>query len=232
MLLYKDPTIIRVNPDRPNIFIEKLVRPPNITKIKKSDAIIEPLCEELKEKKLNFPVTVVYVESLECLGYFYQYINCELKDSQYIGEAIPENRIFAQFHKDYTETMKNHIISELKSENPKLRLIFATVALGMGLDARCITRIIHCRPPTTLEKYLQEIGRAGRSGQPCTATLYYNNNDIAHNRKGLSDAVVKFCKNNDTCLRLHILKYFGFEEMLFVGPADKCCSNCRVQRLT
>ena len=40
----------------------------------------------------------------------------------------------------------------------------ATVALGMDLNAPYIQRIIHCRPPTTMEKYMQEIGRAGRNG--------------------------------------------------------------------
>ena len=58
----------------------------------------------------DFPVTIIYVESLEALGYFYQFLNYELKDQQFVGEAIPENRIFAQYHKDYTETMKQHII--------------------------------------------------------------------------------------------------------------------------
>lgn len=116
-------------------------------------------------------MTIVYVENLEFLGYFYQYLKSELNDNQYKGEHVTENRIFAQFHKDYTEAMKIHVITELKNENPTLRLIFATVALGMGLDARCITRIMHCRPPTTIEKYLQEILRAGRTGDKCTAVL-------------------------------------------------------------
>lgn len=46
--------------------------------------------------------------------------------------------------------MKTHVITELKKENPTLLLVFVTVALGMGLDARGITRIKHCKPPTTL----------------------------------------------------------------------------------
>lgn len=193
--------------------------------MKKLDAIIRPLCEEMKEKRENFPVTIVYVENLESLGYFYQYLKSEMKEYQYMGEPKPENRIFAQFHKDYTEAMKCHIISELKKENPTLRLVFATVALGIGLDARCITRIVHCRPPTTMEKYLQEIGRAGRSGAKCIALLYFNNNDIAKNRKGLSEEVIEYCKNFETYLRLQLLKYFGFKENLYQGPQEGCCSN-------
>lgn len=115
--------------------------PPNNDKVKKLDTIIEPLCKELKEKKEHFPVTIVYVENLESLGYFYKRVKSELNDNQYPGKHVPENR---QFHKDYTEAMKTYVITELKKENPTLRLIFATVALGMGLDARCNTGIIHC----------------------------------------------------------------------------------------
>jgi hypothetical protein len=71
--------------------------------------------------------------------------------AQFVGEAIPENRIFAQYHKDYTQAIKQHIISELIREVPKVPLTLATVALGMGIDAPSIIRIIHVRPPTTLE---------------------------------------------------------------------------------
>lgn len=47
--------------------------------------------------------------------------------------------------------MKTHVITELKKENSTLLLVFVTVALGMGLDARGITRIKHCQPPTKLK---------------------------------------------------------------------------------
>ncbi|XP_076108871.1 ATP-dependent DNA helicase Q1-like [Mytilus galloprovincialis] len=227
ILQYINPTIIKVNPDRPNLFLEIKTRLSNLQKFSKYDDIVVPLAQELKTKREKFPLTIVYVESLEALGYFYQFINYELKEEQYIGEAIPENRIFGQFHKDYTSQMKQHILFELRKEEPKLRLVLATVALGMGLDAPAITRIIHCRPPTTLEKYFQEVGRAGRKGQKAEALMYYNNNDLAKNRKGLSDAMVQYCKTKDKCLRLQLLQYFGFNETKFNGPMYECCSYCR-----
>ena len=226
-LCYSNPVVIKVNPDRPNIFIEVQTRPPNIRKFEKFDSIVAPLAHELHDKLLDFPSTLVYVESLEALGYFYQYISTTLKSKQYVGEHIPENRIFAQFHKDYTQAMKHHIITELKKESSKIRLVLATVALGMGVDCPNIVRVIHCRPPTTIEKYFQEIGRGGRSGQKCSAVMYFNNSDICASRKGLSGAMVDFCKNSDSCLRHHILRYFGFDEKVFSGPISECCSNCR-----
>lgn len=178
-------------------------------------------------KRESFPLTIIYVESLEQLGYFYQYISFILKDSQFVGDRIPENRIFAQFHKDYTHDMKQHIVQELTKETPRIRLVLATVALGMGLNAPSIEKIIHCRPPTTLEEYMQEIGRAGRKGQTSNAVLYYNNSDIAKSRKGMSEYMIKFCRNDTTCLRLELVKYFGFTSVLFAGEKDRCCSNCR-----
>lgn len=57
------------------------------------------------------------------------------------------------------------------------------VALGMGQDAKCITRIKHCKPPTTLKLCLQEIGRARRTGYKCTALLYFKKNDIVLKQK-------------------------------------------------
>lgn len=48
--------------------------------------------------------------------------------------------------------MKAHIVSQLRKETPTLKLIFATVSLGMGLDAPdvLVSRVIHFQPPRTL----------------------------------------------------------------------------------
>ncbi|XP_033725221.1 Werner syndrome ATP-dependent helicase homolog [Pecten maximus] len=162
----KNPLVISENVDRPKIFIDFRTRLPNFHKFDKFDDLIQPVATELLEKGVHFPVTIMYVESLEALSYFYQFLSYKLKGASYDGEEIPQNRIYAQYHKDYAESMKKITIQELTKETPKVRLVLATVALGMGLNAPSVSRIIHCRPPTTLEKYLQEIGRAGRVGQP------------------------------------------------------------------
>ena len=73
-LLYEDCATVIVNPDRPNIYLEKLPSPPNIRKYDKYYNLIKPLSDRMAEKLCEFPVKIVYVESLEALGYYYQYL--------------------------------------------------------------------------------------------------------------------------------------------------------------
>ena len=75
--------------------------------------------------------------------------------------------------------MKDQILTELASPTSKVRVIFATIAMGMGVDIPSIGYIIHVGPPRTVREYFQETGRAGRDGKLSTAVLYYNNRDIA-----------------------------------------------------
>ena len=53
-------------------------------------------------------------------------------------------------------------------------VLCATVAYGMGVDHGSIRTVIHDAYPETLEHYAQQIGRAGRDGNPSECILLHN----------------------------------------------------------
>ena len=64
----------------------------------------------------------------------------------------------------------------------RAQTIVATNAFGMGVDRPDVRAVLHAGPPTSVDQYFQEVGRAARDGEPGRAELFFRLEDFALGR--------------------------------------------------
>lgn len=115
-------------------------------------------------------------------------------------------------------------------------IVCATIAFGMGIDKADVRFVFHADLPGSLDAYYQEIGRAGRDGDPAVAHMVFGAQDINLRRRFIDQefedeerrrreharlsALVSYCEAPD-CRRQTILAYFG-EDSRPCGNCDLC----------
>ena len=163
-----EPVVVAVSPERPNVKLS--VESPN------ADDFIRQVSEQLKEKRLSYPKTIIFCNNYSDVSKLYAYI------FQFLGANVTEPpgypnvlkyRLLTMFSRASTTDMKEKVIAAFCSTNIVLRIVIATNAFSMGLDCPDIHQIIHWGPPSDFEQYVQEIGRAGRDGYASEAVLMY-----------------------------------------------------------
>lgn len=223
----RDVITIEANPNRENIYYSVLRR--GNKGEDKLFNIIKPLALELKEKLITTPLTIVY-SNLETCGECYCFFEHELGKNQFYPVRSPtlfSNRLFAQYHSQYPEDYRNSLVKGLISGTSVARVLFVTVAFGVGVDVSNVQRVIHIGIPYTMEEFFQETGRAGRNGKQAESMLYFNSYDISRGKKALQNVMRQYA-TTETCRREVILHHFG--ALLTRPDSDQrhiCCDNCK-----
>ncbi len=89
---------------------------------------------------------------------------CALLERRRLGPA-------RYFHGKTPTDDRKEILREFRGN--QVRVIVATNAFGLGVDKPDVRWILHFSMPDSIDRYYQEIGRAGRDGERCEAVLYY-----------------------------------------------------------
>jgi ATP-dependent DNA helicase RecQ len=121
-------------------------------------------------------------------------------------------------------------------------VVAATNAFGMGIDRPDIRAVIHLAAPGSIEAYYQEVGRAGRDGQPAHGLLIAGSSDFWLRRRFVEHAADGSARVDElvergwslfldlmryveagSCRHDFILSYFGDEQETLGG-----CGHCDV----
>ncbi|MDZ4821105.1 MAG: ATP-dependent DNA helicase RecQ [Planctomycetota bacterium] len=122
------------------------------------------------------------------------------KTAEELAVWLREENISARAYHAGLEDEERTSVQEwfLASQNG---IVVATIAFGMGIDKANIRYVYHYNPPKSLENFAQEIGRAGRDGEPaiCQSFLCYGDlkvlEEFAKRDTPTESAVASFVKD-------------------------------------
>lgn len=94
------------------------------------------------------------------------------KQAEALAEELSRSIRAAAYHAGLDTETRERVQKAFQAG--ELEVVVATIAFGMGIDKADIRTVIHAGLPATVEGYYQEIGRAGRDGQPSRTILMHS----------------------------------------------------------
>ncbi len=202
-------------------FVASFARPELILSAERKRGGVEKRVVELVTKRLGRS-GVVYAGSRE---------KTETLAEALRGAGVPALAYHAGLDKRLrTERLEDFLQAEAA-------VMVATIAFGMGVDKPDVRFVIHADAPASIEAYWQEIGRAGRDGEPAEGITLYGAADMSWALRRIGerdvDPEVKQAQTRKVrqlyalldgagCRAATVRRYFGEEGVEPCGQCDLC----------
>ncbi len=162
----RDPKIVVRGFDRPNIHlaVERFA-----TSEEKRAALVDAVAEAT-------PPGIVYVATR--------------RSAEEVAAGLADRGVAAApYHAGLAASVRR--VTEARFSESELGVVVATTAFGMGIDTANVRFVYHHDVADSLDSYYQEIGRAGRDGEPASALLFHRPEDLGLRRYFASGARVE-----------------------------------------
>jgi len=149
-----DPLVVRTGIERPNLFL--------------STHTIERFEDKV-------PLLAERIAALDGAGIVYSTL---IRDLERLRDDLRRRGIHSLVYHGKLSARERRAMQERFMDSER-EVVLATNAFGMGVDKADIRFVLHAQLPGTLEAWTQEVGRAGRDGEPSFCELLYFAEDVA-----------------------------------------------------
>jgi ATP-dependent DNA helicase RecQ len=162
-----DPAVVVRGFDRPNIHlaVERFEE-----EHPKREAVVDEAAEAAKEG-----AGIVYCATRRA--------------AEEVAEALRERKVRAEHYHAGDSAKLRDQVQEAFLEKGEVDVVVATIAFGMGIDKPDVRWVFHHDISDSVDSLWQELGRAGRDGEPARHKLFYRPEDLGLRRFFASGSV-------------------------------------------